>query len=71
MSANVRDPEPLTPAHLLYGRRIVLLPHCTSDINDPPTAASLRNRVSQHAQVLQHFQHRWKQEYFDVTLRAP
>ena len=67
MSADVRDPEPLTPAHLLYGRRIVLLPHCTSDINDPdygaPTAASLRTKVSLHAQVLQHFQHRWKQEY--------
>ena len=67
MSADVRDPEPLTPAHLLYGRQIVLLPHCTSDINDPdygaPTAASLRTKVSLHAQVLQHFQHRWKQEY--------
>ena len=24
MFANVRDPELLTPAHLLYGRRIVL-----------------------------------------------
>ena len=25
MSSDVNDPEPLTPAHLLYGRRIVLL----------------------------------------------
>ena len=31
MSADFRDPEPLTPTHLLYGCRIVLLLHCTSD----------------------------------------
>ena len=67
MSADIRDPEPLTPAHLLYGCQIVLLPHCTSDISDldygVPTTANLRTRVLRHAQVLQHFQHHWMQEY--------
>ena len=70
MSSDVNDPEPLTPAHLLYGRRIVLLPYPTTDgseIDDPEygetTGASLRTRVAQHAQVLQHFQHCWKREY--------
>ena len=27
VSPDLKDPEPLTPAHLLYGRRIVSLPH--------------------------------------------
>ena len=70
ISADVRDPEPLTPAHLLYGRRLVMLPYSTpddSEIKDPdygvPTEANLRTRVSRHAQVLQHFQHHWKREY--------
>ena len=36
MSADVRDPEPFTSAHLQYGHRIVLLLHCTFRyINDP------------------------------------
>ena len=46
MSSNVSDPEPCTPAHLLYGRRIVPLPYPTTDgsqIDDP-------NQVVQHAQ---------------------
>ena len=70
MSSDVSDPEPLTPAHLLYGRRIVPLPYPTTDgneIDDPTygetTTASLQTRVVQHAQVLQHFQRRWKREY--------
>ena len=70
MSSDVSDPEPLTPAHLLYGRRIVPLPYPTTDgseIDDPTygetTGTSLRTRVTQHAQMLQHFQHRWRQEY--------
>ena len=50
MSADVRDPEPLTPAHLLYGCQIVLLPHCTLDISDldygVATASNLQTRVS-------------------------
>ena len=48
MSSDVSDPEPLTPAHLLYGHRIVPLPYPTTDgsENDDPnyeetTGASL------------------------------
>ena len=33
VSANVTDVEPLTSAHLLYGRRMMSLPH--SNIEDP------------------------------------
>lgn len=38
VSSDLCDPEPLTPAHLLYGRRIVSLPHPLVDedsIRDP------------------------------------
>ena len=54
MSSDVRNPEPLTPAHLLYGRRIVLLPCPTPDDSDDPdycvpTEARLRTQVSRHA----------------------
>ena len=31
MSSDVSDPEPLTPAHPLYGGRIVPLPYPTTD----------------------------------------
>ena len=31
MSSDVSDLEPLTPAHLLYGHRIVPLPYATTD----------------------------------------
>ena len=37
MSSDVSDPEPLTPAHLLYGPQIVPLPYPTtngSEIDD-------------------------------------
>jgi len=28
VSPDLRDPEPITPAHLLYGKRLITLPHC-------------------------------------------
>ena len=66
----VSDPEPLTPSHLLYGRRIVSLPYLVIDedeINDPSysdsSGTTLRAKVSKQALLLEHFQCRWKQEY--------
>ena len=38
LSADISDPNPLTPSHLLYGRRIMSLPYTTvkdSEISDP------------------------------------
>ena len=68
VSSDVSDPEPLTPAHLLYGRQLVPLPYQSKDdseINDPSygetTGAALCTRVTQNTQILRHFQHRWKQ----------
>ena len=66
ISSDVNDLEPLTPAHLLYGHRIVPLTD-DSEIDDPnygeTTGAGLQTRVTQHTQELQHFQHCWTREY--------
>ena len=38
LSADISDPDPLTPSHLLYGRRIMSLPYTTvedGEISDP------------------------------------
>ena len=38
VSSDILDPEPLTPSHLLYGRRIQSVPHPLHDpeeIKDP------------------------------------
>ena len=33
VSPDLRDPEPITPAHLLCGKRITTLPHCTMELD--------------------------------------
>jgi len=64
----VDDPCPVTPAHLLYGRPIITLPHCDvqpDEINDPNYGDDneLRRRARAQAAVLQHFWSRWSKEY--------
>ena len=69
LSSDVTDPEPLTPSHLICGRRIVMLPHlhCEDDeISDTTygeTDSQLKRRAKVQAQLLKHFWLRWKQEY--------
>ena len=61
------DPDPITPAHLLYGRRIVCVPYhmtpqynvCDPDFGD--TAIQARNK--KQGALLQHFWTRWRKEY--------
>jgi len=67
-SSDVSDPEPLTPAHLLYGHQLVPLPYQSREETDDPnfgetTGSALRTGFARHAQLLQHFQQRWKREY--------
>ena len=70
VSSDMCDPQPLTSAHLLYGRRIISLPYPKMDkdeIDDPTYCDTLgktmRILFSRQAQIFEHFQNRWRQEY--------
>ena len=67
ISAEVDDIEPLTPAHLVYGRRITSLPHPHNDDPDDPdynvSAPTMRKQLTNHTRLLQSFQSRWRREY--------
>ncbi|XP_065915698.1 uncharacterized protein [Dysidea avara] len=68
VSPDERDPEPLTPAHLLYGRRITSLLHPMvedDELDDPSygTESDLKKRANAQALILKHFWKRWKLEY--------
>ncbi|XP_065883158.1 uncharacterized protein [Dysidea avara] len=66
-SSDIADPQPLAPAHLLYGRKMIRLPHeCQADdLSDPDYNANsqLRKRAKVQAHLIQSFQSRWKHEY--------
>ena len=62
------DPEPLTPAHLLHGRRLTTLPHkkaTIEDLQDPSyrEAVKIRRDAQTQSVLLQHFARRWHHEY--------
>ena len=62
------DMDPLTPAHLLYGRRITSLTYefVEDDEVDDPTfgdESSVRRLAKRQALTLQHFKSRWRHEY--------
>ena len=70
VSPDLRDPEPITPAHLLYGKRLTTLPHCglklfELDRVDPDygSVSDLRKRVRAQATIVKQFWIRWKREY--------
>jgi len=68
ISDDITDLEPLTPAHLLHGRRLTRLPHehaNIEDIRDPSynEADQLRRDAKIQSALLDHFTGRWKHEY--------
>ena len=68
LPSDITDPEPLTPAHLIYGRRITTLPHPMveeDEVIDPNygDSSDLRKRANTQALILKHFWKRWKLEY--------
>ena len=67
ISSDVKDPEPLTPAHLLYGRRIISLPYHSieeDELDDPfGDESAVTKRAKIQALMLKHFWTRWRLEY--------
>ena len=66
-SSDIRDYEPLTPAHLLYGRKITSLPYPQIDIEESDLTDishhNVNKRVERQTLLIQHFWRRWKTEY--------
>ena len=68
VSSEMGDPEPLTPAHLLHGRKITCLSHELVDadeLTDPTfgNASSMRKSANTQAAMIRDFQTRWRHEY--------
>ena len=68
ISSDIKDPEPLTPAHLLYGRRIVPLPYHNTEkdeVDDPDyeDECAVIRRAKVQALMLKNFWTRWRSEY--------
>ena len=68
ISDDITDPEPLTPAHLLHGRRLTQLPHERTTIDELQDvnygeAEHARRDAKMQSILLEHFAARWKHEY--------
>ena len=55
--------EPLTPSHLVIGRRILSMPSKNYSINVPHTQQLLSRRAKFLQRILDHFWNRWRSEY--------
>lgn len=68
ISDDISDPDPLTPAHMLHGRRLTRLPHVRAtmeELQDPNYcgAEQVRRDTKIQSILLDHFTTRWKREY--------
>ena len=55
--------EPLTPSHLLLGRRLLSKPEVSEDIHVANDAENLTRRATYLKTLLQRFSQRWKSDY--------
>ncbi|XP_068734548.1 uncharacterized protein [Montipora capricornis] len=55
--------EPLTPSHLVIGRRILSMPSKNYSIDVPHTQQALSRRAKFLQSILNHFWNRWQAEY--------
>ena len=55
--------EPLTPSHLVIGRRILSIPSKNYSIDVPHTQQALSRRAKFLQSILNHFWNRWRAEY--------
>ena len=64
VTSDAADPDPLTPAHLLYGRSITALPH-RDDEPEPHTTtqSDVNKRARFQEQLINHFRERRRHEY--------
>ena len=64
VSSDISDPHPLTPSDLLYGRRIVSLPHelVMDELEDPVygNVSEIKQRAKTQAHLIRNFQTRWR-----------
>ena len=65
VSPNLRDPEAIMPTHLLCGKKITTLPHCTIglDEHDDPDfkdVSDLQRQARAQVLIVKHFLTRWK-----------
>ena len=64
----LQDAEPLTPAHLLYGRKIITLPYEDDKLEDLTFGedSQIESKAKLLALILKHFHCRWKHEYLTI-----
>ncbi|XP_053380934.1 uncharacterized protein LOC123562061 [Mercenaria mercenaria] len=68
MSSSVDDMDPLTPSHLLYGRRLTSLPYNTTTLDFENSSkfdehSAVTKQAKLQSKLLDHFWKRWRMEY--------
>ena len=64
VTSDASDQEPLTPAHLLYGRRITSLPHQEDvPVLHVTTQTDVTKRARAQGHLISQFRERWRHEY--------
>lgn len=68
--AETSEPDPLTPAHFLVGRRLTSLPPCERRLVSEPNAADIQRRWKHRQALADQFWRRWRREYLNELRSA-